>query len=148
MTASAIAGPTIQMDESLFLSYHKTTNETAAQKPAIFVPVISNEQRETIRLLAQRANPPITPNDVLPWGDIAHIVFTPKGSNRPSKLSYEDLEIRWKESRIEGFPDERLIALAPYSGYVVMSDGKVYQVDLYLNDAVRLFGFMYRQKSE
>jgi hypothetical protein len=148
MTASAIAGPSIREDESLFLSYRNAANERTSGLPTKSVPQFSNEQRDTIKLLAHRANPAVAPNDVLPWDSIAHIVFSPKDSNRPSKLSYEDLEIRWKELKLEGFPDERMISLAPYSGYVVMSDGKVHQVDIYLNEALRLFGFMYRLREE
>ena len=102
-------------------------------------------QRHIIGLLAERATPPVTPQDVVAEDQIAEIVFGTKPINRPASFGAPEFLELWKTARLQNAVGLMEISLAPDVGFLVLKDGQTLLVSLYGDRALRLHGFLFRK---
>jgi len=135
----AFAAPAFIQDAARHASYARLLPDRP--EPAFADP----GQRQIVQLLARRATPPLTPQDVVAEDQISEIVFGAKPVNRSAGFGAEEFLALWKNARLESAVGGMEISLAPDTGFVILKDGQTIPVDLYGDRALRLHGFLFRK---
>lgn len=136
-TATGFAAPEVIPNDARHASYVR------------LLPAIPGEafagagQRQVVRLLAKRATPPVTPDDIVPEKEIAEVIFRTTPVNRPGTFGTVDFLALWKTARLKDIVGTAEISLAPDLGFLILKDGKTLPFDLYGGTALRLFGFLF-----
>lgn len=137
--AFAFAAPEFVQNDARHASYARLLPDQ--REPAY----ADSGQRRIIGLLAERATPPVTPQDVVAEDQIEEIVFGSKPVNRPAAFGAAEFLDLWKTARLQNAVGLMEISLAPDVGFLVLTDGQTLPIHLYGDRALRLHGFLFRK---